>query len=192
MARIYSYELIFKTLHVNSLLHDFKKLLTSKSSSKLTLNKRWNPEGYYKINGKKIQIGIKGVREQIDDENSYRFSFAFPKNPSFSITAEELGFNKEEGIGCIWTELIVGERWGILELISATSSISALLKNEILQQEIVNSFKGTCEAIIFHMDSESLILYPFSVSLKYDMHKMTTSQVDADLYLDDLLKRSGI
>ncbi len=195
MATLYSYEILFKAHHVDSLLNDLKSLMTSRSIAKLSSSKSWKPEEILNNQEKKIQKGIKGIREKGDHFNSYCFSFASPKETTFREFAKSWNATADNGIGCMWTSLTVGENWGRMELTAAATSISMIIGHELFQQQLVKRLQGVSEAIVFNMDSNgSTLLYPFVApwrAFNYEDEYRSEEldyELDVDLYADEARK----
>ncbi len=192
MATLFGYEVLFKAHHVDGLLYDLKSLLTSRSARKLAVSKSWKAEAVQVRSGKKVQKGIKGISEKGDQVNSYCFSFAFPKEPAFREFAKTWDAAPENGIGCVWTSLTIGESWGLLELTAAGSSISMLLNHELFQQQFIKQLRGVSDGIIFNLDAEgSKLIYPLAApwhAIRYADEYRTDDELDVDLYANHAVK----
>lgn len=88
-------------------------------------------------------MGIRGLAIHGAAGNPQCLTCRTPDGREFHDAAEDAGWDLDGPLGCVWTSLYVGDRWGLLEMTAATSSMSRLFEHSATLRGLVrDAFAG--------------------------------------------------
>jgi len=173
MGLDYSYEIAFRKDRVDDIILNLNDAIAPNSKSVVLQCLPWSPAK--EINDHLVEhtelryagIGFSGLKlGQCEMVNHYCFSINIPVSSELTKECEEHGFysdnNKIMRIGCVWTSIYVGNKYGLLSMTAATSSMSQLFYcSEQIKQFIVDTFSSKSRYILLDVEENyANLLYP--------------------------------